>query len=147
MAETRKELHQRILQHGPAGPADYEAVKYLADSGLAKAAVRLSYHKENYGQAVEVVWVGATASGMDYLEDMSAADAKLSVSDSGDNPNPEDGGEKYKGLAKKPKQKRLKHLVQRAASDIAWSTVKAVIGVVAGAISIYYISKHFGLPL
>ncbi|MCL1485157.1 hypothetical protein MIH18_23600 (plasmid) [Marinobacter sp. M3C] len=71
MTETRKASHLRILQHGPSGPSDYYAVKYLVDSGLADAHIRLSYLQEDYGQVVDVVWIGATASGQDYIEELA----------------------------------------------------------------------------
>lgn len=147
MAETRKSAHLRILQNGPSTEADNEHVKYLKEAGLADAEVRLSYEQATYGQPVEVMWFGPTASGLDYLEDLRAADAKQSIVQSGAEPDATHKASDQERLVNQPKPKKLKHLVRAGVSDITWSTIKTVVGIIAGGLAVYYLSTHLGLPL
>jgi hypothetical protein len=109
--------------------------------------VRLSYEQATYGQPVEVVWFGPTASGLDYLDDLRPADAKQSVVQSGAEPDATHKASDQEWLVHQPKPTKLKHLVRAGVSDITWSTIKTVVGIIAGGLAVYYLSKHFGLPL
>ena len=128
MTETRKASHLRILQHGPSGPSDFETVKYLVDSGLADAHLRMSYERETYGRVADAIWVGPTALGYDYLEELIAADVDLSAGQVSAQAQPNnDGDHNQRGLNKPPPLGPIR----AALRDLTWSTTKALTAALA----------------
>lgn len=73
--ESRQQQYLRILESGPSGEADFEAVKYLVDKGYTDSKVQLSYDKASYLKPINVVWAGPNASGLDYMDELMAGAA------------------------------------------------------------------------
>ena len=71
MNKARKAQHIRILQNDHKKDLnDYQEIQYLRDKGLANAEVRISYTQENYGKPIDAIWIGPTAAGLDYLDEL-----------------------------------------------------------------------------
>jgi hypothetical protein len=70
--ETRDQQYLRILVQGPSGKEDFEAVRYLKEKGYTDSPVRLSNMLGTYNQVAEVVWLGPTANGLDFIDALRA---------------------------------------------------------------------------
>lgn len=70
--ETREQQYLCILESGPSGKDDYEAVRYLKDKGYTESPVQISYMDETYNQVLDVVWLGPSSTGIDFMDELKA---------------------------------------------------------------------------
>lgn len=131
--------HQRILRSGPAGPEDFEEAQYLKDRGFAEAEIRISYTPENYGKPIDVIWIGPTALGRDYLDELTTTNANSDPKQLSRNPDSQNATQNLeRSLEKEPG-----HFLKVKLGDLTWTTLKTTIGFIVTAAVTFALMSHF----
>ena len=121
--------HRQILRSGPVGREDYEAAAELIDRHYANGNVQRSKGREDYGKVVNLVWLGATLEGRELSRRLDSTP------------------EETTGQSVAFVEKTL------AESEREWSKslpIQVAVGAfiaVLGAVVVYLIKNHAGIPL
>ncbi|NWO05808.1 MAG: hypothetical protein HLX50_08975 [Alteromonadaceae bacterium] len=149
MKETRRAQHLRILQHGHRDTSeDYREVQYLKDKGLLSAEIQISYRKEDYAQPIDALWIGPTAEGRDYLDQLLEENASHEHVDklaNGDTQQHLPGGDLNSGNQQAPETtNKLRRAFNQTstAGRFLWITA---IGAVVGGLSFDIVSRLLAL--
>lgn len=66
--ESREERYLRILTSGVQSESDYEDAKYLIDKGYGDGKYSTSKGRDSYGDVNNLVWIGYTSNGLDFID-------------------------------------------------------------------------------
>ena len=130
----RQRTHRRLLREGKPQPQDYEEVRYLADEGLANAKYRVSRKKENYNQVEQVIWIGVTAAGRDYLDELEQQAANTNAGQDGSEPQP---AAQRAVTEAAPVQAKLWHERSTGRATIFWYSVGTAASLTAALLAAY----------